>query len=72
MEITLPADLRTQLERELARGCYLDVDQLIAEAVRHFFDDRQRGEERLRALQRVGQAVDQAGLYEKVLVPRLE
>ena len=69
MEITLPAELRTQLEREMARGIYLDVDQLIAEAVRQFFDDRQRGKERLRALQRVGQAVDQAGLYEKVLVP---
>lgn len=69
MEITLPAELRTQLEREMARGSYLDVDQLIAEAVRQFFDDRQRGEERLRALQRVGLAVDQAGLYEKVLVP---
>jgi hypothetical protein len=41
-------------------------------AVRQFFDERQRGQQRLDALRRIGQAVDQAGLYERVLLPSRE
>lgn len=69
MEVTLPADLRKQVERELASGRYQSRDDLIAQAVRHFLDERQRGQRRLDALRRIGEAVDQAGLYERVLIP---
>ncbi len=69
MEVTLPADLRSQVEQELASGRYRSRDELIEQAVRHFLDERQRGQRRLDALRRIGQAVDQAGLYERVLLP---
>ena len=69
MEVTLPADLRKQVEQELASGPYHSPDELIEQAVRHFLDERQRGQRRLDALRRIGQAVDQAGLYERVLLP---
>lgn len=69
MDITLSADLRNQVERELASGRYQSRDELIEQAVRYFLEDRHRGQRRLDALRRIGQAVDQAGLYERVLVP---
>ncbi len=69
MDVTLPADLRAQVEQELASGHYQSPGELIEQAVRHFLDERQRWQRRLDALQRVGQAVDQAGLYERVLIP---
>jgi len=69
MEVTLPAELSKQVDQELARGRYRSRDELIEEAVRRLFDERQRGQRRLDALRRIGQAVDQAGLYEQVLVP---
>lgn len=69
MDVTLPADLSRQVEQELASGRYQTRDELIEQAVRHFFDERQRGQRRLDALRRIGQAVDQAGLYERVLIP---
>jgi Arc/MetJ-type ribon-helix-helix transcriptional regulator len=69
MEVTLPADLRKQVEQELASGRYQSPDELIEQAVRHFLDEGQRGQRRLDALRRAGQAVDQAGLYERVLIP---
>ena len=72
MEVTLPADLREQVEQELASGRYRCPDELIEQAVRHFLDARQRRQRRLEALRRIGQAVDQAGLYERVLVPDRE
>ena len=68
MEVTLPTDLRKQVEQELASGRYHSPDELIEQAVRHFLDERQRGQRRLDALRRIGQAVDQAGLYERVLI----
>ena len=37
-----------------------------------FLDERQRAQRRLDALRRIGQVVDQAGLYERVLVPYQE
>jgi len=36
MEVTLPADLRKQVDQELASGRYESRDELIAQAVRHF------------------------------------
>ena len=72
MDVTLPADLTKQVERELANGNYRSRDELIEQAVRHLFDERQRGQQRLDALRRTGQAVDQAGLYERVLIPSQE
>jgi len=68
MEVTLPPDLRKQLEEELASGRYKSPDELIGQAIRHFLDERQRGQRRLDAPRRIGQAVDQAGLYERVLI----
>ena len=69
MDVTLPADLRKQVEQEIASGRYQNPDELIEQAVRHFLDEHQRGQRRLEALRRIGQAVDQAGLYERVLIP---
>jgi len=69
MEVTLPADLRRQVQQELASGRYRSADELIEQAVRSFLDEGQRGRERLDALRRIGRAVDQAGLYERVLIP---
>jgi Arc/MetJ-type ribon-helix-helix transcriptional regulator len=72
MDVTLPADLRDLFDQELASGRYRNPDELIVEAIRHFHDERQRGQQPLDALRRIGQAVDQAGLYERVLVPDQE
>ena len=72
MDVTLPADLTKQVEQELARGHYESPNELIVQAVRHFFDERRRAQRRLDALRRIGQAVDQAGLYERVLNPGQE
>ena len=72
MDVTLPVDLSKQVEQEIASGRYHSSDELIAQAVRYFLEDRLRGQRRLDALRRIGQAVDQAGLYERVLVPSQE
>lgn len=69
MEVTLSADLRKQVEQELAGGRFHSPDELIQQAVRHFLDERQRGQRRLDALRRIGHAIDEAGLYERVLLP---
>jgi Arc/MetJ-type ribon-helix-helix transcriptional regulator len=72
MDVTLPADLTKQVEQELASGNYRSRDELIEQAVRHYFDERRRGQQRLDALRRIGEAVDRAGLYERVLIPSQE
>jgi Arc/MetJ-type ribon-helix-helix transcriptional regulator len=72
MNISLPPDLTRQVENELASGHYRNTNQLIEEAVRFFLTERERGQRRLDSLRRIGQAVDEAGLYEKVLVPGRE
>jgi Arc/MetJ-type ribon-helix-helix transcriptional regulator len=46
MDVTLPTDLTKQVEQELASGRYRSRDELIEQAVRHFFDERQRGQQR--------------------------
>ena len=40
MEVMLLADLRKQVEQELASGRYQSRDELIEQAVRHFLDKR--------------------------------
>jgi Arc/MetJ-type ribon-helix-helix transcriptional regulator len=72
MDVTLPADLRRQVEQELASGRYQSPDDLFEQAVRHFLDERQRAQRRLDALRRIGRAVDEAGLYERVSIPGQE
>ncbi len=72
MDVTLPADLSKQVEQELASGQYRNSDELIAQAVQYFLDDRLRGRRRLEALRRIGDAVDRAALYEQILVPDRE
>ena len=54
MEVTLPSDLRKQVEQEIASGRYQSRDELIEQAVRHFFDERQRAQRRLDALRSGG------------------
>ena len=72
MDVTLPADLTKKVEQELASGHYRGTDELIEQAVRHFLDERQRAQRRLDALRRIGRAVDEAGLYERVSIPGQE
>ena len=69
MGVTLPADLERQVEQEVLSGRYQTSHQLIAEAIRYFFEERDRGRRRLDSLRRIGHAVDEAGLYERVLAP---
>jgi Arc/MetJ-type ribon-helix-helix transcriptional regulator len=72
MDVRLSEDLRSRVEQELASRRYRDSDEFIEEAVRFFLEDRQLGQRRRDALRRIGRAVDEAGLYEKVLVPSQE
>ena len=70
MDVLFSADVSKQVEREVASGRFQSPDALIDEAVRYFLDARERGHQRLEALRRVGQAVDEAALYERVLIPQ--
>jgi Arc/MetJ-type ribon-helix-helix transcriptional regulator len=72
MDVTLPADVRRQVEQELASSRYQSPDELIELAVRHFLGERKRAQHRLDALRRIGRAVDEAGLYERVSIPGQE
>ncbi len=72
MDVTLSTDLTEQLEQELAAGHFQSRDELIEQAVRSFLDDRHRAHRRLAALRRIGDAVDQAGLYDRILLTSSE
>ena len=72
MNVNLAPEIEERVEHELAAGQYRDVSQFVETAVRYFLDQRQRSQQRLQALRRIGQAVDDAGLYECVLVPGQE
>jgi Arc/MetJ-type ribon-helix-helix transcriptional regulator len=52
MEVTLPADLTDQLQKELASGLYRNSDELFEQAVRHFLNERHHGAAQLEALRR--------------------
>jgi hypothetical protein len=56
----------------VSAGRYRDPKQLIEDALRGFLDRRQRDKDRVQALRRVAQAVADAGLYERVLLPDRE
>ena len=69
MTITLSAELSKQVEQELVSGSFQSPGVLVERAVRQFLDDGQRGQRRLESLRRIGDAVDRAGFYERVVVP---
>jgi putative addiction module CopG family antidote len=68
MEVNLPADLTQQFQTEVAAGRYPSASTLIEQALRRL-TEQQRGTERLEALRRIGQAVDDAGLYGRFFLP---
>ena len=69
MTITLSAELSKRVERELVSGRFQSPGVLVERAVRQFLDDGLRSQLRLESLRRVGDAVDRAGFYERVVVP---
>jgi putative addiction module CopG family antidote len=69
MQVTLPDDLQDLLRQELASGRYRSADELVERAVRQLIDDNRRAQERLDALRRIGSAVDECSLYDRVLIP---
>ena len=69
MDVSLPDDLTKQLQLEVADGHYPSANALIEQAVRRFLDEQRRGTDRLEALRRMGNAVDQAGFYDGVVLP---
>lgn len=72
MNVNLSPETENRVKGELAAGLYRDEAEFVETAVQYFLDQRYRGQQRLQALRRVGQAVDDAGLYERVLVPSQE
>ncbi|MFN7923068.1 MAG: ribbon-helix-helix protein, CopG family [Bryobacteraceae bacterium] len=72
MEIHLPPDLIAKLQHHLATGRFPSESALIEHAVRRFLDEEQRSTDRLEALRRIGHTVDEAGLYERIILPDLE
>jgi Arc/MetJ-type ribon-helix-helix transcriptional regulator len=69
MNISLSADLTKELQQEIEAGGFQNPTELIEQAVRQFLESRHRGQRRMAALKRIGQAVDQAGFYDSVLLP---
>jgi Arc/MetJ-type ribon-helix-helix transcriptional regulator len=72
MDVSLPADLTERLQQEVAAGHYPNTNAVIEHALRRFLEEQHRGADRLEALRRIGSAVDQVGLYERVLLPDSE
>ena len=68
MNFTLPPEAKKRVEEELAIGRYQDANRLIEDVVQYFLDRQQVGQCRLDALRRMGQAVDEAGFYERTLM----
>ena len=72
MNLILSPAIEKRVEKELSAGRYRDRNQLIEDALQHFLDQLERGESRSQALRRIAQAVDDAGLYERIYVPEGE
>ena len=72
MDVNLSPEIKNRVKDEMSAGQYRDLNQFVETAVQYFLDQRQRSQQRLQALRRIGQAVDAAGLYERVLVPSQE
>ena len=69
MNLTLSPEIEKRVEEELATGRYQDASRLIEDAVQYFLDRQQVNWHRSDALRRIGQAVDEANLYERILMP---
>lgn len=69
MEVTLPADLKNQVDQEIAAGHFNSPDELIERAVRLFLLEEQRAASRIAAPRSIGVAVNQAGPYERSYIP---
>ena len=69
MEISLSENLSRQIEQQIASGGYRTAEELVEEAVSLLLDDRAKALLRREALDRVMQMADDAGLYERVLIP---
>jgi Arc/MetJ-type ribon-helix-helix transcriptional regulator len=72
MNVNLSPEIEERVKDELAAGQYQDMNQFVETAVQYFLDQRQCSQHRLDALRRIGQTVDDAGFYERVLVPSQE
>lgn len=72
MTVNLSPEIENRVKDEWVASQYRDANQFVETAVQYFLDQRQRGQQRLQALRKIGQAVDDAGLYERVLVPTQE
>ena len=68
MSLSLPPELDQRVETEIAFGDFQSSNQLVEEAIRQFLDAR-RGNRRIAALDRIAQAVDDAGLSDRVYLP---
>jgi Arc/MetJ-type ribon-helix-helix transcriptional regulator len=67
MNVNLSPEIARRVEGELAAGQYRDANQFVDTAVQFYLDRNERNRQRTQALRRVGQAVDDAGLYERCL-----
>jgi Arc/MetJ-type ribon-helix-helix transcriptional regulator len=72
MNVNLSPEIEKRVKDELPAGQFQDMNQFVETAIQFFLDQHQRSQHRLDALRRIGQAVDDAGLYERVLVPSPE
>ena len=72
MTIHLPEHLSIQIEQQIAAGQFRTAGKLVEEAVTLVLDHRAKAQRRHEALNRIGQMVDDAGLYERVLIPTEE
>ena len=68
MDINLTPETIEQVQREIEAGRYPSADVMVEEALKVLLEHNKRGHERLKSLERIGSAVDQAGLYDKILV----
>ncbi len=69
MEISLPEHLSIQIEQQIATGRYRTADELMEEAVSLLLDQQASANRRIESWRRIGKMVDDAGLYDKVLLP---
>jgi Arc/MetJ-type ribon-helix-helix transcriptional regulator len=68
MTLSLPPELEKRVESEIAFGGFQNSNQLIEEAIIRFLDSR-RAQRRRESLDRLTDAVIEAGLYDKVYIP---
>ena len=68
MTLSLPPELEKRVETEIAFGDFQDPNQLVEAAISEFLDAR-RARRRREALDRITDAVIEAGLYDKVYIP---